>query len=83
MLTKDYSMVGAGNYRALGPNPACELILLSFQTKNGFYIGKRIRICKRKRPCIWLIKIFNISLYKKLLTSYLVAGVKVHRAIST
>lgn len=24
-------MVGAGNYRAHGPNPACELFLLSFQ----------------------------------------------------
>lgn len=66
MLTKDYSIVGVGNYRALGPNPACELFLVSFQTKNGFYIEKRIKTCNRKRrPCIWLIKpnIFNISLF--------------------
>lgn len=58
-------MVGAGNYRAHGPNPACELFLLSFQTKNSFYTEKRKRICNRKRIiCIWLTKpkIFNISL---------------------
>lgn len=54
MLTKDYSMVGVGNYRALGPNPACELFLLIFQTKNGFYTEKKNKDMQQKKKTMYL-----------------------------
>ena len=39
ILPKDLSIGGPGKLQPVGPNPACELLLLNFQIKNGFYRG--------------------------------------------
>lgn len=76
---------------ACGLNLVCELFLLSFQTRIGFYIGEeggKEKKCNRKRIiCIWLTKpkIFNILFFmeKVYVTSDLVEGIKIHFVTST
>lgn len=79
-----------------GLNLPCELILLSCQTRIGFYIGgekkrrrrRKEKKCNRKRRiCIWLTKpkIFNILflIEKVYIISDQVEGIKIHYVIST